>query len=81
MPAQQWGPEHAHEVTRKLFGALVDAPTLARLQKIAHEAVLLGYRAATPLDLEVVMGVKKDYSWVPELQALKERASECVANS
>jgi len=77
--AREWDPASAKELVRRLFTGPVEQQTLEELQLIAEEAVLLGYRAATPLDFEVIMGQKPNNSWRPELDALIVRARSCVA--
>lgn len=77
--AREWNPASAKESVRLLFTGPIEQQALGELQLIAEEAVRLGYRAATPLDLEVIMGQKTNNSWRPELEALVARARSCVA--
>lgn len=76
--AREWGPASAKESVRQVFTGAIEEQALGELQLIADEAVRLGYRAATPLDLEVIMGQKPNNSWRPELEALVARARSVV---
>lgn len=78
--AREWDLASAKESVRSLFTGSVEQQALGELQLIAEEAVRLGYRAATPLDLEVIMGQKPNNSWRPELEELVARARSCVAS-
>lgn len=77
--AREWGPANAKESVMRAFTGPVEQQALGELLLIAEESVKLGYRAATPLDLEVIMGQKPNNSWRPELEALVARARSCVA--
>lgn len=76
--AREWGIGSAKDAVSKVFGPILDPSKLSEMHAIAEEAVRLGYRAATPLDLEVIMGTKTDDSWRRELASLVARARTCV---
>lgn len=76
--AREWGLTSAKESVRQVFTGAIEEQALEELQLIAEEAVRLGYRAATPLDLEVIMGQKPNNSWRTALEALVARARNCV---
>jgi hypothetical protein len=73
---REWGPKDARAAARRVFQRRIDDQRLDALQIIAEEAVLLGYRAATPLDLSMIMGQSPNDSWKPELRALVARARD-----
>lgn len=76
--ALEWDLSSAKDSVTRVFSGQVEQEALGELQLIAGEAVRLGYRTATSLDLEVIMGMKPDNSWRPELEALLARARNCV---
>ena len=76
--AREWGPPQAREHASRLFSATLPAEALSQLQAVADEAVRLGYRAATPLDLSVILGQQPNESWKSELQQLVGRGRNCA---
>lgn len=76
--AREWGIGSAKDAASRVFGAILDQRKLSEMHAIAEEAVRLGYRAATPLDLEAIMGTKTDDSWRRELASLVARARTCA---
>lgn len=73
-----WGVRQAREEASSVFSGIVAGDSMTQLHEVAEEAVLLGYRAATPLDLFATMGQKPNDSWKPELQALVGRGKGCA---
>lgn len=76
--AREWSIESAREAAVRVFSARIARNELDEMQMIAEEAVRLGYRAATPLDLEVMLGTKADSSWQRDLASLVARARRCT---
>lgn len=78
---QEWGKQQAYDATTLHFSRSLSESGLSKIKHIAGEAVLLGYRTATPLDLEVFLGMKKDNSWEKELDNLIRSAIEGTGRS
>lgn len=76
--AREWSMESAREAAEHVFGARIARNKLDELKIIAEEAVRLGYRAATPLDIEVILGTKTDRSWQRDLAILVAKAGRCT---
>lgn len=76
--AREWGIVSAKDAASKIFGAILDQSRLNEMHAVAEEAVRLGYRTATPFDIEVMLGTKTDDSWRPELASLVARARSCA---
>lgn len=77
--AREWSIESAREAAGRVFGAWLARTKLDEMQMIAEEAVRLGYRAATPLNLDVMLGSKADSSWQRDLAKLVARARGCAS--
>jgi len=76
--AREWSIENAREAAGRVFSARIARTKLDEMKMIAEEAVRLGYRAATPLDLEVTLRTKADSSWQRDLVTLVARARSCT---
>lgn len=76
--AREWSIESAREAAERIYSARIARNKLDEMQMIAEEAVRLGYRAATPLDLDVMLGTKADSSWQRDLATLVARARRCT---
>lgn len=77
-PPREWNAARARWEARQVLGGYLDPSRSAQIEEIAVEAVLLGYRAATPLDLDVIVGSKPNDSWKSEIEALLARAFTVV---
>jgi hypothetical protein len=76
--AREWHPTSAREAALRVFGPEIGQDKIGEMQSIAEDAVRLGYRAATPLDLDVIFGVKPDNSWQQDLALLIAKARACM---
>ena len=74
----KWGQAEARSEARRAFGSVFPPHVVAQLEDIADAAVLVGYRAATPLDVRVIMGQKPNDAWVLELRVLVAKARQAV---
>lgn len=76
--AREWHPASARAVALRIFGPEIGPHKVEQMQSIAGDAVRLGYRAATPLGLDLIFGAKRDNSWQEDLGLLIARARACA---
>lgn len=76
--AREWSIKSAREAAERVFSARIARTKLDEMQMITEDVVRLGYRAAMPLDLEVMLGTKADSSWQRDLATLVAKARRCM---